>query len=284
MDDLSYTLRLLCGNDSDGSDRTRAARLRTLMLISLQLHQEGFRQMRASSLKRKHVDALLKRWKAEEISPDTIKNRLSYLRWWAQKVGRSSILPADNAMLGIVEPRFLVNECAALNGLERIQDPHIHLSLVLQQAFGLHPEESLKFQPSYADRGDHIALKDTWTRNRHARTVPLTTRAQRTVLGQVHQLAGTGSLIPLERTYIEQRRRYEGHCKMAALSPLHGLRYLYAQVRYEALTGWKPPAAGGPSRQTLTPTQFDHDCTARQTIGRELGDETSLIVSAYLGQ
>lgn len=171
-----------------------------------------------------------------------------------------------------------------LSGLERIQDPHIRLSLALQQAFGLQPEESIKFQPSYADRGDSIALKDTWTKRRRARTVPLTTPEQRTALDQVHRLAGAGSLIPVERTYIEQRRRYEGHCKAVGLSPLHGLRYHYAQARYEALTGWKPAAAGGPSRQTLTPAQFDQDATARQTIGRELGDVPSPILSAYLGQ
>jgi hypothetical protein len=284
MDNLSYTLRLLCRDDSDGSEKTRDARLSALMAISRQLREEGFRGMNASSLKRKHVDALLKRWKAEGISPDTIKNRLSYLRWWAQKVGKSGTLPADNATLGIVEPRFIVNEGMTLSGLERIQDPHIRLSLALQQAFGLQPEESIKFQPSYADRSDHIALKDTWTKRRRDRTVPLTTPEQRTVLDQVHRLAGAGSLIPVERTYIEQRRRYEGHCKAAGLSPLHGLRYHYAQARYEALTGWKPAAAGGPSRQTLTPPQFDQDATARQTIGRELGDVPSPILSAYLGQ
>lgn len=284
MDNLSYTLRLLCRDDSDGSEKTRDARLSALMMISRQLRQEGFRGMNASSLKPKHVDALLKRWKAEGISPDTIKNRLSYLRWWAQKVGKSGTLPADNATLGIVEPRFFVNEGMTLSGLERIQDPHIRLSLALQQAFGLQPEESIKFQPSYADRGDSIALKDTWTKRRHARTVPLTTPEQRTVLDQVHRLAGTGSLIPVERSYIEQLRRYEGHCRTAGLSPLHGLRYHYAQARYEALTGWKPPGRGWSIQADVHAPQLDQDATARQAIGWEMGDVPSPLLSAYLGQ
>lgn len=38
------------------------------------------------------------------------------------------------------------------------------MSLQLQQAFGLRREESIKFQPRYADRGDHIALKGSWTK------------------------------------------------------------------------------------------------------------------------
>ncbi|WP_238582898.1 phage integrase N-terminal domain-containing protein [Isoalcanivorax pacificus] len=45
--------------------------------------------MKASSLKGKHVQALLDRWQGEGLSSGTIKNRLSHLRWWAEKIGES---------------------------------------------------------------------------------------------------------------------------------------------------------------------------------------------------
>lgn len=39
--------------------------------------------------------------------------------------------------------------------LDRIIDPHVRISLRLQVAFSLRLEESIKFQPRYADRGGH---------------------------------------------------------------------------------------------------------------------------------
>jgi len=63
---------------------------------------------------------------------------------------------------------------------------------------------------------------------------------------------------------------------------MHGLRHRYAQTRYEALTGWKSPAAGGPSTQSLTPALSIQDATARQTISRELGHERPQITKIYL--
>jgi len=65
---------------------------------------------------------------------------------------------------------------------------------------------------------------------------------------------------------------------------MHGLRHRYAQMRYEALTGWKAPAAGGPSVKSLTPAQRGKDATARQTISRELGHERTSILNVYLGR
>lgn len=63
-------------------------------------------------------------------------------------------------------------------------------------------EESIKFQPRYADRGDHIALRGSWTKGGRERRVPITTDEQRHVLDQAHQLAGAGSLIPAHKNYI----------------------------------------------------------------------------------
>ena len=78
------------------------------------------------------------------------------------------------------------------------------MSLQLQATFGLRREEAIKFQPSYADRGDYIALKGSWTKGGRERIVPITTAEQRDVLA-AHRLAGTGSLIPADKTYIQQR-------------------------------------------------------------------------------
>ena len=103
------------------------------------------------------------------------------------------------------------------------------MSLQLQATFGLRREEAIKFQPSYADRGDYIALKGSWDEGRAWRIVPITTAEQRDVLHAAHRLAGTGSLIPADKTYIQQRHVYDGQCKAAGLSHMHGLRHQYAR-------------------------------------------------------
>ena len=287
MDDLAYTLRVLCQRNRDGSHATQADRLRTLTLASRQLREAGFRQMCAGSLKGKHVQVLLRRWQDEGLSAGTLKNRLAHLRWWAEKVGKAGLIPADNARLAIPDRRFVTNEDKARelgDSLARIADPYVRSSLALQQAFGLRREEAIKFQPSYADRGDRIVLKGSWTKGGRPREVPITTPEQRAVLDEVHRIAGAGSLIPAHKTYIQQRHTYDGQCKAAGLSHMHGLRHYYAQARYQALTGWKAPAAGGPVARALTTAQRLQDSLARQTISRELGHERPEITAVYLGR
>ena len=110
------------------------------------------------------------------------------------------------------------------------------------------------------------------------------TPLQREVLDRAHRLAGRGSLIPSDRTYVQQLRIYERHTANAGLSKLHGLRHAYAQARYEELTGWKAAIAGGPIRSSLTAEQRIADQEARCLISLELGHEREAIVSIYCGQ
>jgi len=83
---------------------------------------------------------------------------------------------------------------------------------------------------------------------------------------------------------VHQLRVYEGNTLRAGLSHMHGLRHAYAQNRYEELTGWKCPAAGGPDSKYLTPDQREADRQARLTISRELGHEREQVTAAYLGR
>lgn len=168
-------------------------------------------------------------------------------------------------------------------GLEQITDAHVRMSLQLQAAFGLPREEAIKFQPSYADRGDHIALKGSWTKGCRERAVPVITIEQRYALQAAHHLAGSGPLVPANKTYIQQRHVYDVQCKPAVLSNMHGLRHLYAQMRYETLAGWKSPAAGGPGTAQLDISQRLADQHVRQQISRELGHERAKVTAVYLG-
>ncbi|HLS81361.1 MAG TPA: recombinase family protein [Steroidobacter sp.] len=73
----------------------------------------------------------------------------------------------------------------------------------------------IKFQPDYADRGDCIVLKGSWTKGGRPRTVPIITPEQRAALDAAHGVAGSGSLIPAQKTYIQQRQTYDGQCRVS---------------------------------------------------------------------
>ncbi|MCB1849460.1 MAG: integrase domain-containing protein, partial [Gammaproteobacteria bacterium] len=167
--------------------------------------------------------------------------------------------------------------------LEKIPDPHIRMSLQLQQAFGLRREEAIKFQPEFADRGDQIRLKTSWTKGGKRREIPIRTDAQRELLDRIRKQVGSGSLIPADRSYVQQLRLYERLTANAGLSRMHGLRHDYAQRRYEELTGWKSPAAGGPRVRALTPEQRLIDRKTRLAISIELGHSRGQVLSIYLG-
>jgi hypothetical protein len=242
-----------------------------------QLHELGYRGVTARSLKPKHIEALLGRWREQELSTGTIKNRMAAIRWWANKVDKRNVVARSNEYYGIPDRRFVTNESKAgaktQAQLDKVRDEHVRMSLELQQAFGLRREKAMKIRPSVADRGDHLFLQASWTKGGRERIVPIRTEQQREVLNRAHRLAGRSSLIPSNRNYVQQMRVYEGNTRRAGLHHMHGLRHAYAQIRYEELTGWACPATGGPTSRELTREQLERDREVRFTISRELGHE-----------
>lgn len=267
---------------------TQYARERILTQIANQLQEMGFRHMTAESLKPKHVEALVARWKAEELSAGTIKNRMTELRWWAEKVGKQGVIAKDNARYAIPDRQYVTNldkgwELTA-GDLTLITDLYTRLSLMLQAAFGLRREESIKIRVVWADRGDRLVLMATWTKGGRERQVPIRTPAQRELLEEIKELVGQWSLIPRTMTYYGQLQRFKAQCMKAGIHKVHGLRHHYAQERYRELTGWACPAKGGPAAKTLNPEQRTIDREARATISAELGHSRTQIVGVYVGR
>lgn len=288
MRGLNYQLKQLCRHNRDGSFGTQVQRERELTLIAKQLHELGYRCMNQRSLKPRHIEALIELWLKTDIATGTIKNRMSAVRWWARKVNKQNVVARSNDHYGIPNRIFVTNQSKAKSVIEadlaKVRDVHVRMSLRLQQAFGLRREEAIKFMPSVADRGDYLQLKPSWTKGGKARQVPIRTKEQRKLINLTHKLAGKGSLIPSNRNYVQQLRVYEGHTNRAGLSKMHGLRHAYAQRRYEELTGWPSPAAGGPTRDQLTVKQRHGDQEARLTVSKELGHEREQVTAVYLGR
>src|SRR3989344_5248843 len=218
MRTLNRDFKLMCQRNRDGSFATQHDRERLLTMMANQLHEDGFRNLRAQGLRTKHVEHLVSRWQAEGASSGTMKNRMSALRWVAEKIGKENIVARDNAAYGIADRRYVTNESKAKE------------------------------------------------------------------LNQGKALAGNGSLIPTEMSYRDQLNRFKAQTAFAGIDRVHGFRHAYAQARYAELTGWKAPAAGGPTSKQLNPEQKAIDRQARLTISRELGHEREQITAVYLGR
>lgn len=288
MKDLAFSFKQLTARNRDGSMATQANRQRMLSQFADQLHEQGFKSLKAEDLKGRHVKTLVEVWKEEKLTPGTIKNRMSALRWWAEKVGKQSVLSRDNASYGIENRVYVTNESKAKeldrSKLDAITNAHVKFSLELQAAFGLRREEAIKFQAGYADKGDHILLKPSWTKGGRERTVIIRNDQQRELLNRVKHFAGKGSLIPADKNYYQQKNTYEKQTVKAGLHKNHGLRHQYAQERYTEITGRLAPAAGGKTSKELTPQEKDQDNLARLQISKELGHEREQITANYLGR
>lgn len=288
MKQLNFELKQLCKRNRDGSESTQSNRERILTLVANQLEESGFRNLTAQGLKPKHVDALTKRWKDEDLSDGTKKNRMVQLRWWAEKINKSSIIAKDNSHYAIGRRVYVTNVSKACEldaeKLNSIGDSYVKLSLKLQEAFGLRREESIKFIGTWADRGNHIVLKASWCKGGRKRDIPIRNELQRSVLDEVKAFTKGKSLIPANLSYVQQKNRYEDHTAKAGLCKMHGLRHAFAQLRYLELTGLHAPAAGGKTSKQLTVEEKALDKEARLIISAELGHEREQITAAYLGR
>ena len=272
----------------ENSYNTQRARRVIVRMIANQLGDMGFMRLKAKNLKEKHAVALVERWKNEGLSAGTLKNRMGVLRWVYEKVGKSRVLAKRNSDYGIENRRYQTNVDKAREltpeSLDRIKSEHVRLSVQLQREMGLRREEAMKIDVAWADRGDRLVLKGSWTKGGRPREIPVETKAQRDLLDHAKAFTAGGSLIPAESTYIEHLKLYENQTAAAGLEKLHGLRHAYAQQRYETLTGWLAPAAGGRKIGDLTDEERKLDHDARIQISKELGHSREQISVVYLGR
>lgn len=287
MNNLEFSLKQLTVHNQDGSHATRANRHRGLMAISGELHGLGFKLKTAHNLKPRHVEALVAHWKARQITDVTIRNRLGWIRWVGDHVGKPGLIPKDNAVFGLAERTpYQGSKARRLDAetLNKVRDETIRQALRLQAAFGLRREEALKFRPSIADKGDHIVLKASWCKGGRSRVIHINHPRQREILDEVAKVTGDGSLIPTGRNYKKHLQTYKAETRRAGLGQAHGLRHAYAQWRYKVLTGRDCPAKGGPAAETLSATDRHFDSLARMQISNELGHSRIDVTDTYLGR
>lgn len=287
MKELNFDLMNLTRHSGEGSFATQACRARGLQQLADELHGLGFKLKAAKNLAPKHVAALVTSWKAGGITDATIRNRLGWLRWWADKVGKPGLMPRDNEAYGLAErTRFNGNRAKRADDatLASIENQRVRLALKLEAAFGLRREEVLKMRPAIADNGDRLALRASWCKGGRYREIPVTHPKQRALLDEVKALVGDGSLIGDGQNYRQAVKAYENQLMKAGLRNAHGFRHAYAQWRYRQLTGWACPAAGGRSCDRMSPEEQRQDHRARLQVSHELGHGRIDVTDTYLGR
>jgi len=282
--ELTSTLK----HNKDGSFSTQKMRERSLIQAGKELNQMGYRDLNLANFKARHVTQLVSAWKDKGLSTATIKNRVSHVRWLAEKIGKENIVPKTNAELGIERRAYSNNDINKAQEIDQAKFEQLperyQLCIKLQREFGLRREESLKFQPDYADKGDHIELKDSWCKGGREREIPILTAEQISLLNRCVEFAQGGSMIAPEKTYYQEMKSFENACHQVGISNVHGFRHAYAQDRYKKLSGEDCPKAGGITSKKLNEAQKQADYAARMQVSSELGHSREEITTRYLGR
>ncbi|MBX9704850.1 MAG: integrase domain-containing protein [Gammaproteobacteria bacterium] len=272
-------------HNKEGSYRTQDDRRDSLIDIANTVFKLGYQLDHMKFLKPKHIQALVNHWKAENITPGVMKNRMSHIRWLMRKFeGKINMVPSNDE-LGIPKRVYVTHKDKSVavgnEDINLLNSPLMRLSVEGSALFGMRLEESLKVQPHLADTETHLHL--TKTKGKRERLVPILTPEQREWLDKAKQLVKgrQDSLIPTDVSYKTYRERFNKACDRAGISRKHGLRHAYAQRRYKELTGWDSPVKGGPTRAQMTAEQKQKDRAARLQLSLELGHSRINIVKIY---
>ena len=104
MRDLNYDLKLICRRNRDGSFATQADRERILALVANALHALGFKNLRATSLKPKHVERRVDAWWEENAAAFARLDNLRVLTLTAAETAALESLAARSMALTCTVP------------------------------------------------------------------------------------------------------------------------------------------------------------------------------------
>jgi len=184
-----YQIKQILKYNRDGCPSLRKERYRQLMRIVSQLQELGYgKRWDVHKLSARVVHRLVNLWRRPGNSHRTIANKVSNLRWLADKVNRSDQIPL-NKNLGIAlrssSPDYQTNKARPLlkKHLDQMK-PRIRLVNELKAEFGLREDEACKFQHKYAtaESEKYIRLKGSWCKGGRPRVIEIVNNKQRKLL------------------------------------------------------------------------------------------------------
>jgi len=233
---------------------------------------EKFGLQKLDNLKQKHVVFLVERWKETDTGRRSIEEKLTYLRWILQKIGKQNLLPKTNRELGI-EPgprhtragKVVTNDRLA-EILTALPDPRIQSAVLLARHVGLRFKEAMLLRPWRDWDGTRVWIK-RGSKGGRPRYLFVHNEAQREVLEGARRLASKeGALIPREWPTWESWRQHVYPILRAAGVGFHDLRRSYVVDRMDGLI----------NDQGLDPER------AAALVAREVGHSRTEVLRWYL--
>lgn len=280
--------------------KTQVDRKKHLRRVVKDLYKLGLCLETVKGLRTKHVDALVKLWERDGLSPSTIQNRLSHMRTlcrWIDKPGM--ILSAERYLVepekgkreyAAREPKGIVEQDIDILPMLQVvleNEPHAGMVVLLLAAFGLRIEEASKLRPHLADQVTHLAVN--WgAKGGRERTVSIETTFQRATLDLAKKIVSVKnhSMIPKGFTYAQWENRFDYVVRRKAGfntkngCPPHSFRHSFAVLVYEAISGVPAPVKGGAPKGTVP---LDQIRLARHSVAENLGHSRIQASSSYVG-
>ncbi|MFT3760084.1 integrase domain-containing protein [Thauera sp.] len=262
----------------------------------------------------RHAEAVMAHWQSEakagRMSPATIQTYFSFLKTFTAWIGKPRLLRPigcyfEDARLYQRSLASGIDKSWRAQGVDveaviravEAYDVHAAVSLKLMQAFHLRFKESVMLRPhedvltaAQAGRvGEQIAFYlDTHrgTKGGRERMIAIDTAQRQAAIDYARRVTvGVHESVSDPRLTLQQAMRHlryvmerHGIARAALGVTPHGLRHQGAADGYEAITGQRPPVAGG----GLVDPELDR--RARQQLAEHLGHGRTQITDAYFGK
>lgn len=292
------------GKQKPVSDRTLDAREAVLFMCMKQVRAMGFDIKSVYSLRGKHIEALLDKWKADGIGAGSIQNRLAILRALSRWIGKEGlVLPTRHYSLDA--PERLRRQVSATDdkswsarGVDPAQviamiaglDHYVAMQLRLMDAFGLRREEAIQFKPHVCHQGNQLRVRDG-TKGGRERMIPIESDKQRKVLEDAKQIVARwdGAIATPEQSLKQNLNRFDYIMQRAGLTKkglgitAHGLRHQRLNDEFEQIAGVPSPVrqmSGVPVIIKGDPEKWKQ---AQQKVSSIAGHARLNIAAAYTG-
>jgi integrase len=259
----------------------------------------------------RHIKASVKYWQAEGLAPATIQTYLSFLRGFANWIGKPGLVRQPQ-YYGLQPEEYQRHETAQRDKSWTGQevdidgvigeicrfDPHVGAAMCLVRTLGLRRKEAVMFRPHlcvvpfeatglplHKRKADRYARIKAGSKGGRERFVALDTPERIAAIAHAQTVVATndGHMGHPAHSLEQALRRFNyvlekfGVTQKALGVTAHGLRHEVLIERFEAMTGHPAPVRGG---ERLPP---EIDAPARQEVAELAGHARKRASSAYLG-
>lgn len=264
-------------NGKVASLRTQDYSREVLRETCRRLHGLGFYLPDVNGITRKHLDAVVRSWHEQGMSPKTMQNQLSRLRIFAGWIKKAWVVSADGVPGHLPDvpasdlkvKTYTENSRSWTgNGVDmvkiikaaKLEDQRLGMMLLLGVSFGLRKKEMLRIKLWKADAGHELRIDGSVAKNGRFRAIPIDVnepygKFQRWCLDEAKKVCKKLETLGWPGLSFKQaENRYYHYLKKLQITKVdmgicgHGLRAEFAE-NMALINGLVPPSLGGSINQ-----------------------------------